>query len=191
MKRSEWERAVRDCLHGRPELLPVWHDALGIVDHVRDYNPDLFVVLNVGRNMAKAMGLPREEWPPLPPDVIPVWGAWWEIHSLTERPSYVLTVTHGALDGRVLADLYRGDIAKHGPNLFKEMEARNERLKASRARAHGNELEALAQDTRNLWAQVDGPKVQYGPGAPSTGHVFAPKKELLVSTPSGVTTTGR
>lgn len=87
MGQLKWERAVHACIGNRTELLPVFHDALGIASHVRDYNPDLFIVLNAGRNLAKAAGLPREEWPPLPPDAIPVWGAWWEsIHSRSGPP---------------------------------------------------------------------------------------------------------
>lgn len=173
MKRLAWEQAVNHAVSNRPYLLPIYHDPLSISDHLRDYNPDLFAVLNVGRVLAKALGLPREQWPPLPHGVIPVWGAWWEIHSLTERPSLVLTVRHGALDKRVLHDLYASDLRIHGDRLFQAMDSHNDSLEEQSRREAARQLEAIAGDTRGLFARAAWGQSVFGLGRnASTGTVL-------------------
>lgn len=173
MGRLRWEQAVLHCIAGRPELLPVFHDVFGVAESVREYNPDLFIVLNVGRVLAKSLGLPRAQWPPLPHGVIPVWGAWWEIHHLHERPSLSMTVPYGALDKRILVDLYEGDLRIHGDAIFRRLEAHNARVEARNQRDTANQIEALTHDTRSLFARAAWGQSVFGPGNhASTGMVL-------------------
>lgn len=173
MKRLAWEQAVNHAVSGRPHLLPIFGDVLGIVDRIREYNPDLFAVLNVVRLLERAQGLSYKEWTPVPPGVMARWNAWYEIHNLTERPTLVMSVRYGALDSRILRDLWETDVQVHGDRFLDELQAHNERLEQRRQREFGNQLEAAALDARGLFARgAWGPSV-FGPGGTaSTGYVL-------------------
>lgn len=176
--RLRWEQDVAGCVSGRPHLLPIFGDVLGVVDSVRAYNPDLFIVLNVSRLMQKAAGLPYQEWTKVPLGIIPKWNAWWEIHNLREKPTLVFAVKHGALDQRVLRDLYESDVRVHGDRLYRDMEAQNERLEEAHRAEFGKRVDSIARDTASIFSRASwGPSV-FGPGGPRTENVFGNRAAL-------------
>lgn len=164
--RLRWEQDVAGCVAGRPHLLPILGDVLGVVDRVRKYNPDLFIVLNVSRMMQKAHGLPYKQWTPIPLGIIPKWNAWWEVHNLHENPTLVFPVKHGALDARVLRDLWETDVRVHGDRLFREMEAHNDRLEEAHKAEFGKRMDAIARDTASIFSRASWGANVFGAGGP-------------------------
>lgn len=155
-----FEREVRL----RPHLLPVFSSLYQIPERLREYDPNLFVVLNAIRNIEKAEGVPVSERTPFPPGVIPKWGAWYEIHSLAHTGNtFAMAVPYGELDARILRDVWSGDLRVHGDRIFREIDEHNERLEATNRRDLRNFASAMARDSQLAFARASwGPSI-FGP----------------------------
>lgn len=169
--RLRWEQDVAACVATRPYLLPIFGDVLGVVDHLRDWNPDLFVVLNLGRVMDKLSGRPYQEWRPLPIGTTPKWGAWWEVHNLSENPTLATTVRFGELDGRTVEEIRKTDTRVNGGALYAEVVRHNRELEEKIRSDAAREREALAYDLHKAVAQD-----AWGP------TVFGPRQSLWTPT---------
>lgn len=189
--RLRWEQDVAACVASRPHLLPLFGDVCGVTDYLRDWNPDLFIVLNLGRVLDKLSGAPYQDWRPLPIGIVPKWNAWWEIHNLREKPTLVMSVRDAALDYRTVLNIRKSDIRVHGTALFAEMEAANAHLEAQMRRDSANEIDALARDTHSAFARAYWGPSQFGPGGPPKSQMWAPDPQRLISTSSGVHSLGR
>lgn len=159
------EREVRI----RPHLLLVLSSVYQIPERLREYDPNLFVVLNTVRNIEKAEGVPVSERTPFPPGAIPKWGAWYEIHSLAHKGNtFAMAVPYGELDARILRDVWSGDLRMRGKRIFREIDEHNERVEALNRRALRTQAEAIARELHRPFADAawgDGGKTVFGPGS--------------------------
>lgn len=159
-----FEREVEARLDGRPHLLPLFDHVLRIPQRVWEYRPTLFVVINAIRNLEKAMGVPAEDLTRVPQGILPRYGAWLEIHDLAQPGNtHALTVPYGALDARILRDLWQSDIRVRGDLVFREIDRHNERLEESRRRAQRNVAGALARESRLAFANASWGTSIFGP----------------------------
>lgn len=160
-----YEERVRHKIRGQHHLVPVFTNALQIPERVREYDADFFVCLNTIRNIDRARGEPPR---PLPPGIIPFWGAWFEIHDLNREPPHTAALInkYGALDVRILRDLWRGDLRMRGRQIFREIAAREEARERAAQRDHRNQVQGIADEIRREFANVawGGGQTIFGPG---------------------------
>lgn len=155
----------REVLHRiGAHLLPVFSSLYQVPERLREYDPNLFVVLNAVRNVEKAEGVPIPDRTPFPHGVITKWGAWFEVHSLDHAGStFVMTVPYGELDSRILRDIWSGDLRVHGDRIFRKIDEHNERLEAANRRDIRNFAGAMVRDSQLAFARASwGPSI-FGP----------------------------
>jgi hypothetical protein len=160
-----FEREVLCRIQNRPHLLPIFDHVYDIPRRLREYKPSLFVVVNAIRNMEKSIGVKTEDLTKVPHGVVPRWGAWFEVHDLEQQEgeTRVLTVRYGALDERILRDLWRSDLRVQGRALFDEVDRHNQRLIESMKKDQRNFAGALARESRLFMARASwGPSI-FGP----------------------------
>lgn len=151
MKLSYMQDVEYECSK-HDHLIPVFTSVYRIPERVYDYDPDLYVALNVSRQVDFAKG--RKPNPP-PAGIIPKWGAWYEIRSL--KHGLVMSNPFGELDTRILRKIWEGDLRMRGRRVFEEIDEHNERLAKQKEREWRNKNEALAHEiARPLYSGFHG-----------------------------------
>lgn len=156
MKLSYMQDVEYECSK-HEHLIPVFTSLYGIPERVHDYDPDLYVALNVSRQVDFAKG--RKPNPP-PAGIIPKWGAWYEIRSL--KHGLVMSNPFGELDVRILRKIWKGDLRMRGRRVFEEIDEHNERLERRRQRDWQNKNEALAHEIARPFQRIGWGKSLFG-----------------------------
>ena len=113
-----------------PHLRLIDGDVLDISRRIREIDETLFIVFNLKRGV-------------------------FEIHSTEHYPTtYAWTVPYERLDERTLRKARENNLRVRGAEIFRDIDRHNERLEASLRRQQANDLEALAKETRSLFAEA-------------------------------------
>lgn len=129
--KDAFKHRVEDALTNQSarHLTPMFTSVYAIPERVYQYDPDFFVVYNT------------------------VTGKY-EIHSLNHYPdTHALTVPYNELDVRALRWLWRNDLRVHGKAIFQRIEQGEQRLEKSKQREWSNWVEAVAGETRSMFAK--------------------------------------
>lgn len=164
MNDLRFQQEVERRLDGRAHLLPLFSSVFYIPERLREYDPNLFVVLNVVRHIQRALG---EKPQPPPPGVLPLWGAWYEVHSLQQPADrdLVKSVRFGNLDARILWDVWQGDLRQRGDRVFQEIDEHNAQVESRGLRQLRNDAAAIAREVHRPFANAawgDGGKTLFG-----------------------------
>lgn len=164
MNELRFQQEVEGRLLGLVHLLPVFSSVWQVPQRLREYDPDLYVVINTIRHLQRARG---EKPQPPPQGVLPIWGAWYEVHSLAQPPDrdLVKSVRYGALDARILREVWQDDLRQRGDRVFREVDEHNARVEAEAQRALQNDAAAIARETHRAFARAawgDGGKTLFG-----------------------------
>lgn len=144
------QHEVQMRLWERPECSPVFTSTLFIPERLREYDPSLFLLYD---NKAERF----------------------EVHSLNDKRLIGGTVLpYKRLDIRTVEYVKRHDIRRRGLEIFREIEASEQKVERDRKRQFSNWVEAVGKDTRHMFAKsslgLDHMKTVHGTG-------FVPKKE--------------
>lgn len=131
MGQVAFEHEVYERLQGRKHLQPVFSGGCyDITRRLREYDPALFVVWNPKRRKM-------------------------EIHSLNNIGStYGCDVPNNRLDARVETVIRMSDLKVRGQEIFKEIDALNERLEKSMERQRRDEIRAIAGEMKPYFAKL-------------------------------------
>lgn len=135
---------VQTRLWERPECSPVFTSTLFIPERLREYDPALFLLYN---NETERF----------------------EVHSLADKSLLGGTVLpYKRLDNRAIEYVKRHDIRRRGREIFREIEASEEKAERDRKRQFSNWVESVGKETRSLFAKsalgLDDMKTVHGTG---------------------------
>lgn len=121
---------VRSRLAGKPWLEPVFSDLFDISNRIRTVDPTLFIVRNHRLDQ-------------------------YEVHSLAHYPNtFAWVVPYHVLDIRTIRRAWKNSLLLRGDTIFKEVDERNARHEASLRRQFNNDIDAIARETRSLFAKT-------------------------------------
>ena len=112
-------------------LVPIYSNVYDIPERVNAYNPNFFIVFN--RLTQK-----------------------YEVHSIAGGPnvcSRECEVPDSELDVRLLYFLWEQDIRIHGWDIFRRIEASEERARVRKKKQFSNWLQSVARETRTMFAR--------------------------------------
>lgn len=121
---------IKDRLHGRPHLIPVFTNVCHIPERLYEADPTSFFVWNTAEQR-------------------------YEVHCLDNKgDSYSMTVPYRELDVRILERIRRSDLRVRGLDIYREMDEINERLDTSAQRARQNELLGQCEEMTPYFRKV-------------------------------------
>lgn len=124
-----FKEKVRNRLSGKPWLEPVFNDLFDIGNRIRSVDPTLFIVRNHRLNQ-------------------------YEVHSLEHYPnSFAWVVPYRILDIRTIRRARKNCLLTRGDAIFKEVDEKNAKHEASLRRQFDNDIDAIARETRSLFAR--------------------------------------
>ena len=113
-------------------LIPIWTNVYFIPERVNEYNPNYFVCLNT-----ITQGF--------------------EIHSIAGGPnvnSREVALEFDELDVRTLYFLQQNDLRVHGRDIFRRIEASEERARMRKKRDFSNWVQSVARETRTAFKNL-------------------------------------
>lgn len=117
-----YKEKIKRRLRGKPHLIPVYTNVYFVPERLKRIDPNLFVVFN--RRTQKH-----------------------EIHSLANiGDTFALLVPFSELDGRCEQHVKKFDLKRHGKEIFRRMEEKNEELERANERQHKNDLQSIARE---------------------------------------------
>jgi len=127
---TEFEYEITQRLADKPYLELVFSDVHDIARRIREVDDTLFIVRNH-------------------------WACRFEVHSLEHRPNTLAwVIPYRRLDVRTIRRARRNNLLVRGKKIFRELDRKNERLETSVRRKRKNDMEALAKETRPLFAKM-------------------------------------
>ena len=118
------ELEISDRLRGNPHLLPIFSSTLSIPERLKEYDDNLFVVLNAERQ-------------------------WYEVHSLDNKgDTFCFVVPLNELDARVLYIARKNNIRVHGKKVLDEITEHNRKLEESNKKKRTEEIRLAAREMR-------------------------------------------
>ncbi len=133
---SEMFRKIEEIncrLSKKPWLEPLFTSVLKIPEQINDIDPEFFVVRNT---------MTRQ----------------FEIHSLGNKCEDTLCIPlpYPELDFRAVIVTRRNNIKTRGKRIFQEIDAKNEKMRAEKHKQFRNDVNAIARDTRSVFAKYAG-----------------------------------
>jgi hypothetical protein len=127
---NNYEHEVRLKIEKQPHLLPLFTNSLDMPRRIRDYDSSFFVAYNTNRGK-------------------------YEIHSLDYPDGQTLstTIPYGELDERAMVHLWENDIRVHGKEIFRRLEASEERARQQKEREMKNFTHDFAKEFQTSFAK--------------------------------------
>ena len=122
MNKSEYRQQIYDRLSRKHHLIPIFSSVTHIPERLREYDENLFVVLNTRKQC-------------------------YEVHSLANKgDTFCLMIPLGELDARTLYLVRKNNLHTRGKEIFKEIDKHNERLERSNERRRRDEIRAAGEE---------------------------------------------
>lgn len=118
------ETEISDRLRGKPHLLPIFSSTLSIPERLKEYDSNLFVVLNIEKQ-------------------------WYEVHSLDNKgDTFCFQAPLNELDARVLYITRKYNIRVRGEKVINEIAEHNRKLEEDNKKKREDELRMRARAVR-------------------------------------------
>ena len=122
MGQQSYEERIRERLKGKHHLIPIFSSVTHIPERLREYDENLFIVLNTKKQ-------------------------WYEVHSLANQgDTFGLIVPLNQLDARTLYLVRKNNLRTRGQEIFKEIDLENEKLEKSNERRRRDEIRAVGEE---------------------------------------------
>jgi len=130
MGKLAYERQINERLRGKHHLRPLFTSTYFIPERLSEYDPNLFVVFNTKKQR-------------------------YEVHSLANKgDTFGFVVPLNELDYRTLYLARKNNLRTRGKQIFREIDEANEKLERSNARQRDNEIRAIAEELKPVFAKV-------------------------------------
>lgn len=113
-------------------LIPIWTNVYYVPERVNEYNPNYFICLNTMSGK-------------------------YEVHSVAGGPnvnSRECVLEFEELDVRTLYFLWEQDLRVHGWDIFRRIEASEQRARERKWRDFRNHIQAVARETRPIFSKL-------------------------------------